>query len=91
MEMTASDAEALVILPQGVLCSDLGKTCHDSARGQGFQCCFCIRCRNIGVLPLRVFLCRRVHETLVLLCAISGTEGSWVGGHMWSHGRNFAS
>ena len=90
MEMTASDAQALVILPQGELCSDLGKPCRDFARGRGFQRCFRVRCPR-GGLPLRVFLCRRVHDTSVCLCAVAGTEGSWVGGHMCSHRRNFPS
>jgi len=51
MEMTASDAEALVILPQGVLCSDLGKPCRNSARRQGFpSACVSVQAcaRNIG-------------------------------------------
>ena len=42
-----------------------------------------------GFFPLRVFLCRHVPETEVFLCAVTGTEDSWVGGNMCNHGRSF--
>ena len=78
----------MVTLPQGMLVVDLGNHCSDSIRGQGFAWYFCLRYPR-DFFPLRVFLCRHVHETEVFLCAVTGTDESWVGGNLCNPGRNF--
>jgi len=82
-EMTASDAAALAILPQGVPCIDPEKPCSDCQRTR-FPVLFLCSIAK-GFFPSA---CVSV-QTCAHICAVSGTDSSCVGGHVCSHGRNF--
>lgn len=85
--MKASDTHAMVMLPQGMLCIDLGKHCSDSIRQQGFQCSFCLW------YPRDFFLCVCFSAGMCMkqrcFCAVIGTDDRSVGENMCNHRRNF--